>query len=56
MPRRVEEPSVTLATRVPKSLRHAVKLLCTEQRLQVRDFVVQAIEERLAKVTGRPRR
>jgi len=53
--RRIDEPSAILATRVPKSVRHAVKVHCTESRIQVRDFVVQAIEERLAKVAGKVR-
>jgi len=50
---------MTLATRVPKALRHAVKVHCTERRVQVRHFVIEAIEERLAKLAGKagsPRR
>ncbi|HLY39382.1 MAG TPA: hypothetical protein VKU61_15165 [Candidatus Binatia bacterium] len=55
MPRRIEQPSVTLATRVPQSLRRAVKVHCTERRVQVQDFVMEAIEERLAKLAGKAR-
>ena len=56
MPRRIEQPAVTLATRVPKELRRAVKVHCTERRVQVQHFVIEAIEERLAKLAGRARR
>ena len=55
----LEQPSVTLATRVPKELRRAVKIHCTDRRVQVQQFVIEAIEERLAKLTGKassPRR
>ena len=59
VPRRIEQPSVTLATRVPQRLRRAVKVHCTERRIQVQHFVIEAIEERLAKLAGKggsPRR
>jgi predicted HicB family RNase H-like nuclease len=56
VPRRIEQPSVTLATRVPKELRRAVKVHCTERRVQVQHFVIEAIEERLAKLAGKGRR
>ena len=56
MRRRIDQPSVTLATRVPERLRHAVKVHCTERRVQVQHFVIDAIQERLAKLAGKARR
>ena len=55
MPRRLEEPSVILGVMVPKSLRLAVRLHCVEVSIQARQFIMQAIEERLVKVNGKPR-
>lgn len=54
MPRRIEQPFSTLATRLPKSLHHALRVYCVENRVQVRDFVIRAVEERLAKESRKP--
>ena len=54
--RRNEEPLDILATRVPKSLRLAVRVHCIEARTQMQDFVAEAIRERLVKVAGKARR
>jgi len=53
--RRIEEPSGILATRVPTSLRRAVRVHCIEARITVQEFVADAICERLAKVAGKTR-
>ena len=56
MPRRTEQPLVTLATRIPKSLHRALKVYCVVNGVQQMDFVSRALEERLAKEAGRTRR
>ena len=38
-----------LATRVPASLRRAVRVHCVENRISAQDFVVEAVRERLVK-------
>ena len=53
--RRIEEPSGILATRVPTSLRRAVRVHCIEAHITVQEFVADAIFERLAKVAGKAR-
>jgi len=53
--RRIEEPSI-LATRVPASLRRAVRVHCVENRIPVQDFVAEALREKLAKLTTKSRR
>ena len=55
MPRRTDEPFVQLATRIPKGLHRAIKLRCVEAGVPVMEFVIGAIEERLAQVSGRAR-
>jgi len=55
VPRRTEERSVFLACRVPKSLHHALKVHCVENQMQLMDFVIRALEERLAKESRKPR-
>jgi len=51
-----EEPFVQLATRIPKSLHRVLKLHCVETEVQLRDFVIRALEERLAKRSRRTRK
>ena len=53
MPQKIVEPLVILATRVPKPLRRALKVHCAESGIQERHFIIEAVEERLAKVTGK---
>ena len=50
---RIEEPSVIFAVRVPKSLHDAVRMHCAESGVEAKEFIIRALEERLAKVTGR---
>jgi hypothetical protein len=50
VPQRNEEPFATLATRVPKSLRVAVRAHGIEHGISAGQFIVEAIKERLAKV------
>jgi len=52
---RDEEPWVQLATRIPKSLHRNLKLHCVTSETSVMDFVVTALEEKLAKSGGRRR-
>lgn len=52
---RSDEAWVQLATRIPKSLHRALKLHCVESDTSVMDFVVEAIETKLAKRSGRKR-
>jgi hypothetical protein len=53
---KVEEgPWVQLATRIPKGLHRQLKLHCVETETSVMGFVVAALEEKLAKETGRKR-
>jgi hypothetical protein len=47
---------VQLATRIPKSLHRDLKLHCVTVDTSVMDFVVKAIEEKLAGSGGRPAR
>jgi hypothetical protein len=47
---------VQLATRIPKELHRQLKLHCVECDTSVMDFVVAALEEKLAKAVGRKRR
>jgi len=55
MPTRSDEPWVQLATRIPKSLHRQLKLHCVQTDTSVMDFVVQSLEEKLAKAGGRKR-
>jgi hypothetical protein len=45
---------IQLATRIPKSLHRDLKLHCVTVDTSVMDFVVKAIEEKLAGSGGRP--
>jgi len=45
---------VQLATRVPKSLHRDLRLHCVTVDITLMDFVVKAIEEKLAGSGGRP--
>jgi len=54
MAKREDEPQVQLATRIRKSLHRELKLFCVKADTSVMDFVVAALEEKLAKV-GRKR-
>jgi hypothetical protein len=45
---------IQLATRIPKSLHQELRLHCVTVDTSVMDFVVTAIEERLADSGGRP--
>ena len=53
MPHKIVEPLVILAARVPKPLRRALKVHCAEAGIQERHFIIEALEERLAKVAGK---
>jgi hypothetical protein len=46
-------PFVPLATRVPRSLRQRVRLVCVELARHVLDFVADAIRERLLRRLSR---
>ena len=45
---------VQLATRIPKSLHRELRLHCVNVDTSLMDFVVKAIEEKLAGSGGRP--
>ena len=55
MPKRDDEVWVQLATRIPKPLHRQLKLHCVETDSSVMEFVVSALEEKLAKPGGRKR-
>ena len=42
-----EEGWAQLATRIPKSLHRRLKLHCVERDIQIMEFVVAALEEKL---------
>jgi len=42
-----------LATRIPKDLHRRLKVYCVTHEIAVQDFVVEAIEEKLGRKTGR---
>jgi predicted HicB family RNase H-like nuclease len=44
-----DEPIAQLATRIPKRLHHAVKVYCVSVGMSVMEFVIQALEEKLAR-------
>ena len=52
---RGEEPWVQLATRIPKPLHRQLKLFCVTRDTSVMDFVVAALEEKLARPGRRVR-
>ena len=43
---------VQLATRIPKNLHRELKLHCVKSDVSVMDFVVRALEEKLAREAG----
>lgn len=51
-----KEPWVQLATRIPKSLHRSMKLHTVVADTTVMQFVVDAIEERLAREEGKRRK
>ena len=51
-----EEPWVQLATRIPKPLHRQLKLFCVTRDTSVMDFVVAAVDEKLARDGRRARR
>jgi predicted HicB family RNase H-like nuclease len=55
MAEREEEAWVQLATRIPKSLHRELKLHCVSADVSVMDFVVQALRDRLSRLSGRKR-
>jgi len=55
MAKEADEAWVQLATRIPKSLHRDLKLHCVHAETSVMDFVVTALQEKLAKVSGRRR-
>ena len=50
-----DEAQVQLATRIPKSLHRELKLHCVNADVSVMDFLLAAIQEKLAKAAGRKR-
>ena len=48
-----EEVLTQLATRIPKDLHRRLKVYCVTHEIAVQDFVVEAIEEKLGRKTGR---
>lgn len=44
---------VQLATRIPKALHRELKLHCVKSDVSVMEFVVRALEEKLAREQGR---
>jgi hypothetical protein len=49
-----DEPSVPLATRIPKALHRKLKLHCVITETAVMDFVTSAVREKLARSEGAP--
>jgi predicted HicB family RNase H-like nuclease len=47
---------VQLATRIPKALHRELKLHCVRTDVSVMEFVVKALEEKLAREAGRGER
>ena len=50
------EPWIPLATRIPKSLHRELKLRCVHADSTVMQFVVDALEEKLAREESRRRK
>ena len=48
-------PSLSLATRIPKDLHRRLKLYCVTHEIAVQDFVSEAIEEKLGR-KARPKK
>jgi hypothetical protein len=51
-----EQPGVSLCTRVPRTLRRAIRLHCTSTERPMMDFVREAIEEKLGRDAAAPPR
>jgi len=51
-----QEVWVQLATRIPKHLHRELKLHCVKSDVSVMEFVVKALEEKLAREAGRSER
>ena len=51
---KTEEAWTQLATRIPKELHRRLKLYCVTHDLALMHFVAAAIEEKLARSSGRP--
>jgi hypothetical protein len=49
MARREELVRVQLATRIPKALHRELRLHCVYEDVRLMDFVLQALEEKLAR-------
>jgi len=49
MARREEVVRVQLATRIPKALHRELRLHCVYEEISLMDFVLQALEEKLAR-------
>jgi hypothetical protein len=47
---------VQLATRIPKALHRELKLHCVRTDVSVMEFVVKALEEKLARESGKAER
>ena len=54
--RSMQDTSVQLATRVPKNLHRALRLHCVRADVSLMEFVVQALEEKLAREARQNRR
>jgi len=54
--RSTQDASVQLATRVPKNLHRALRLHCVRAGMSLMEFVVQALEEKLAREARQNRR
>ena len=50
---KTEEVWTQLATRIPKDLHRRLKLYCVTNDIALMHFVVEAIEEKLGRKTGR---
>ena len=50
---KTEEPWTQLATRIPKELHRRLKLYCVTHDTALMHFVVEAIEAKLGRKTGR---
>jgi len=49
-----DEAAVQMATRIPASLLHAVKVFCVEREVAVMEFVADAVREKLRRAGVRP--
>ena len=56
MARREDQVWVQLATRIPKTLHRELRLHCVYAEISLMDFVLKALEERLARSRGAPAR